>query len=199
MITINDGGSIPDEVINNICKDYVNNVPVYEIKKRYDISNNRWHNILKRIYRTTGFKRKRGRPSLLKIDSEYVTKKGTRYNISKNGLDYGSYFKGEINEILELLESINFDYETWMSMKTKNIPEKALKEFIYTILLDNKELYTREISDLINNHFNKYYSVEYTRTLLHRLVLNEDWLICNNKEKTYHNKGIPLTWSNNEY
>ena len=112
MITINDGGSIPDEVINNICKDYVNNVPVYEIKKRYDISNNRWHNILKRIYRTTGFKRKRKRPSLLKIDSEYVTKKGTRYNISKNGLDYGSYFKGEINEILELLESINFDYET---------------------------------------------------------------------------------------
>lgn len=195
MMRIIDGGTTPDEIITRISIDYLNNVPVQEIKTEYNIHNNQWHNILKRIYRQTGYKRRCGRPAT-PIYSEYVTKKGTRYNINRDNIDYGNYLKSEINTILSILNSIDWDYNKWMGMKTKDISENELKETIHNLLVDNGELTTREISEHINKKYVKYYSVEYTRTLLHRFNKNESWLKCNNKTNINGtNKGIPLTWS----
>ena len=80
-------------------------------------------------------------------------------------------------------------------MKTKNIPEKELKETIHQLLIDNGELTTRAVSEHINKKYNKYYSVEYIRTLLHRFNKTESWLKCNNTNNVKCNRGIPLTWS----
>jgi len=193
MIHIKDGGSTSDEIINRISIDYLNNVPVHKIKEEYNLSNNRWRNILKRIYRQTGYKRNCGRP-VTPIYSEYVSKKGSRYNITRNNINYGTYIKAELRVVLDILESIDWNKEKWGEMKRKNIPEKKLKKTIQRLLEDNNELTTREISEHINKEYNKYYSVEYTRTLLHRLNKNESWLKCNNKKGTH--QGIPLTWSN---
>ena len=194
MMRIIDGGSVPDERINHICIDYLNNVPVKKIKTDYNINNKQWVNILKRIYRQTGYKRRIGRP-VTPISSEYVTPKGTRYNITRNNIDYGNYIKIEINPVLNILESINWDKTVWEEMKTKNIPETELKKTIQEILT-GKELTTRDISEHINTKYGKYYSVEYTRTLLHRFNETESWLKCNNKNNIkYNNRGIPLTWS----
>jgi len=194
MMRISDGGSTPDEIINSICIDYLNNVPVKKIKTDYNIDSKIWVNILKRIYRQTGYKRKIGRP-VTPICSDYVTKKGTRYNITRNNIDYGNYIKIEINTVLNILESINWDNVRWEEMKTKNIPEKELKETIHQLLIDNGELTTRAVSEHINKKYNKYYSVEYTRTLLHRFNKTESWLKCNNTHNVKCNRGIPLTWS----
>ena len=193
-ITIIEGGSTSDETIKNICNDYLNNVPVSEIKKQYNIQN--WSNILKRIYRTTGFKRKAGRPKK-EISSEYVSKKGTRYNITKNNTDYGNYSKKEIFQVLKILDKINWDYDEWRNIKKKNIPEKYLKLFIKEqIKLNNNNLLTTsKITELINKKYNKYYSVEYTRTILHKWSKKEEWLICNIDNEKKSNKGIELKWS----
>ena len=109
-MTIIEGGSISDEKINNICKDYLNNVPVSIIKKNYDVENKNWSNILTRIYRSTGFKRKCGRPKII-INSEYVSKKSYRYNITRNNIDYGNYNKKETLQALKILDNINWDYD----------------------------------------------------------------------------------------
>jgi predicted transcriptional regulator len=134
-----------------------------------------------------------GRP-VTPISSDYVTKRGTRYNITRNNIDYGNYIKIEIKTVLNILESIDWDYDVWMDMKTKNIPEDELKKTIHEFLSNDTVFTTREISEHINKKYNKYYSVEYTRTLLRRFKESESWLMCKNNNKNNY-RGIPLTWS----